>query len=381
MSLGVAAATLVPASAAQAAATAWAPLDQAGPALSVPEAALRAALSCHGDPHSGGEPVLLSPATSVTPDQDYSWTYEKAFTAQGRYWCAVTMPQHTFQDIQVSGEYLVHAIRTMHAVTGRRIAVMGHSQGGMSMRWALRFWPDTRPMVDDVIGMAGSNHGTTALPACLPGLTTCTPAVWQQDAGSRFLQALNSRAETFAGISYTEVFTHLDEVVVPDFEDATASSALHTGAGAITNIAVQDLCPLDTSEHLTVGTADPVTYALVMDALDHPGPAQPSRISPSVCSQGVMPYVDPADLNTLLQPLMAIPGLVSTPLPDVNLVGAPTVSAEPPLRSYVYAHTVTFSVPQGQTPAPNLPTHHKNHAKKHAAKHHRRHGHPRQRRQ
>ena len=352
--------------AAPATAATYAPVDQPGPALSVPVATLRAAMSCHGDPHSGGEPVLLNPATAVTPDQDYSWTYEKAFTAQGRYWCAVTMPQHTFQDIQVSGEYLVHAIRTMHAAAGRRIAVMGHSQGGMSMRWPLRFWPDTRAMVDDVIGMAGSNHGTTALPVCHVGLTACTPAVWQQQAGSKFLEALNSRAETFAGISYTEVFTHLDEVVVPDFDDAGAVSALHTGDGAITNVAVQDICPLDTSEHLLVGTTDPVTYALVMDALTHPGPAQPSRISSSICAQLFMPYVDPFDVNTLLQPLEAIPGLVSTPLPDLSLVGAPTVGAEPPLRPYVF--------PTGSAAAQAAYQHLKvPHAKRHHRHHHRHH--------
>ena len=40
----------------------------------------------------------------------------------------------------------------------------------MVPRWALRFWPDTRPMVDDQIGMAPSNHGTdTAAHAARPG--------------------------------------------------------------------------------------------------------------------------------------------------------------------------------------------------------------------
>ena len=156
-----------------------------------------------------------------------------------------------------------------------------------------------------------------------------------------------------------------------DSDDATASSALHTGEGDITNVAVQDICPLDTSEHLMVGTVDPVTYALVMDALNHPGPAEPSRISRSVCSQLVMPYVDPLDLNTILQPLESIPGLVSTPLPDLSLVGAPTVPAEPALRTYVYAHTVTMSLPHGQTAAPNLQVHHQH--PKHHHKHHRHH--------
>ena len=73
----------------------------------------------------------------------------------------------------------MHAIRRIHRISGRRVAVMGHSQGGMSMRWALRFWPDTRAMVDDVIGFAGSNHGTDSGGGCANG---CTPAGWQQGA-------------------------------------------------------------------------------------------------------------------------------------------------------------------------------------------------------
>lgn len=315
----------------------YAPVDRPGPALTVPTARLRSALACHGDPRTGGEPVLLSPATSVTPEQDYSWTYEKAFTAQHRYWCAVTMPDRTFGDIQTAAEYLVYATRIMHGRTGRRIAILGHSQGGMSMRWMLRFWPGTRAMVDDVIGMAGSNHGTESLPSCRPGLTACPPAVWQQLAGSAFVTALNSRAETFAGISYTEIYTHLDEVVTPNATAADSSSSLHTGAGRISNVAVQDICPTDTSEHLLVGTIDPATYALVMDALEHKGPANPARIDRSVCLRPTMPYVDPADVQSYLQPLEALPGLASTPLPDVSLVGAPEVGAEPRLRCYVYA--------------------------------------------
>ncbi len=322
---------------ADASGTRWAPLDRPGPALVVPHRVLRVALACHGDPSRGPEPVLLSPATGVTPGQNYSRNYETAFTAQHRAWCALTMPHRTLGDIQTAAEYLVFGIRRMHARAGRRIAVMGHSQGGMSMRWALRFWPDTRRMVDDVVGMAGSNHGTTALHQCVVGLTRCPPAVWQQGAGARFIQALNSRAETFAGISYTEVFTHTDEVVQPNSTDATSSSALHTGRGRISNVATQDVCPADVDEHLLVGTVDPVTYALVMDALTHRGPADPARIDGSVCQQVYQPYVDPTTVDTYLQPLQAIPGLLGVTAPDVNVVGAPEVPAEPRLRCYVFA--------------------------------------------
>jgi hypothetical protein len=316
----------------------YAPLDRPGPALSVPAATLRAALECSGPlATSALEPVLLNPATGVTPDQNYSWNYERAFTAQGRPWCAITMPFHTLGDIQTAGEYLVFAIRTMYATGHRRIAILGHSQGGMSMRWALRFWPDTRPMVDDVIGMAGTNHGTSSLGVCVQGRTSCPPATWQQAASARFITALNSGTETFAGISYTEIFTHTDEVVRPSNPDSAASSALHTGAGRITNVATQNICRLDVDEHLTLGTIDPTAYALVLDALTHDGPADPARIDRAVCRRLYQPGVNPLSAQTYLKTLAAVPGLLSVDTPDRNLVGAPEVAGEPALRCYVFA--------------------------------------------
>src|SRR3954451_14629655 len=262
----------------------YAPLDRPGPALSVPTSTLKAAPHCSGDfRHSRLEPVLLSPGTSATPKQNFSWNYERAFTAQKRPWCDLTMPFHTLGDIQVAGEYLVYGIRAMHSMAGRRIAVLGHSQGGMSMRWALRFWPDTRAMVDDIIGMAPDNHGTSAGGSCIEGITSCVPADWQQAATSHFIAALNSRTETFRGISYTNVFTHTDEEVKPSDNAATASASLHTGKGRGPNVATQDICPTDTYEHISLGTVDPVTYALLRDALSLPGPAVPAHVPASVC--------------------------------------------------------------------------------------------------
>ena len=301
----------------------------------MPTATLRAALHCEGDFRRGPlEPVLLSPGTSATPEQNFSWNYERAFTQQHRPWCDLTMPYHTLGDIQVAGEYLVYGIRTMHAMAHRRIAVLGHSQGGMSMRWALRFWPDTRAMVDDVIGMAPDNHGTTAGGGCAHG---CVPANWQQGATSHFIAALNSRTEMFRGISYTNVFTHTDEEVQPSDNATTASAALHVGPGRVTNVATQDLCPADVYEHNLLGTVDPVTYALVMDALAHPGPADPAHVPASVCTQVYQPGIDPANPQNYLQPVLLLPSIAGIVTPGFNLVGAPETSSEPPLRCYVFA--------------------------------------------
>jgi hypothetical protein len=207
----------------------------------------------------------------------------------------------------------------------------------MSMRWPLRFWPDTRKLVDDVIGFSGSNHGTTALGGgCAAG---CPPADWQQGYQSNFIRALNSYAETFPGVSYTEIYSHTDEVVDPANNNQDASAALHTGGGAITNIATQDLCPHDIYEHLTIGTVDPVAYALAVDALTHSGPADPARIANSVCSQLVMPGVNPASLNNELQVLQGLPTLASVTIGPAAAftAGAPVVNSEPSLACYVFA--------------------------------------------
>ncbi|WP_203337529.1 esterase/lipase family protein [Nocardioides limicola] len=322
----------------------YAPLDRPGPELSVPTADLEASLECHGDPSSGPRAVLLSPGTSVTPKENFSWNWQNVFTDEGRYWCAVWMPYNTFGDIQVAGEYHVHAIRTMYEHTGEPIAILGHSQGGMNPRWALRFWPDVRPLVSDVIGMAPSNHGTTMLMHCIEGVTTCPPAVWQQTTGSNFMEALNSLAETFAGISYTNIYTALDAVVQP-----TKSSGLTTGDGEISNIAVQEFCPLDPYEHLLMGTVSPAVHALVMDALLHDGPAKIDRADSSACTRLSMPGVDPTSLDSYTTPLLALPTSLSTVLPFVNAAGAPMVDAEPALRCYVHARGCATAVSTAPT--------------------------------
>src|SRR6059058_2814862 len=136
----------------------YAPVDRAGPALTIPAATLAKAVRCTpGLRDAGRSPVLLSPGTGASPDENYGWNYMPALTARGIPWCSLATPDHTLADIQDDGEYFAYAIRMMHAESKRKVSIVGHSQGGMNMRWALRFWPDLRAMVDDVIGLAADN--------------------------------------------------------------------------------------------------------------------------------------------------------------------------------------------------------------------------------
>ncbi len=300
--------------------------DTSGPALTVPIADIEAAYRCHGDFSSPLEPVLFVPGTSVSVDQSFSWNYANYFDAERRPYCTIQPPKRTQGDIQIAGEYIVHAIRRTYAQAGRPIAVLGHSQGGMSPRWALRFWPDTRPMVADQIGMAPSNHGTGGS-RCTAG-TPCIEALWQQEPGSAFLQALNAGGETFAGIDYTTVYSQFDETV------PVQSARLTTGQGSISNVELQSICPRNRSTHLLVGTIDPVAHAVVMDALRHDGPADRSRIARGVCFRLFMPGIT-LDLETL-NLLSLLTDTLMTQAPG-NPAAAPFADVEPALRSYATA--------------------------------------------
>ncbi|MDP2775880.1 MAG: hypothetical protein Q8O61_20165 [Nocardioides sp.] len=52
------------------------------------------------------------------------------------------------------------AIRKANRVSGRRIAVVGHSQGGALPVWAVKFWPGVAGRVTDVVSLAGPFGGT-----------------------------------------------------------------------------------------------------------------------------------------------------------------------------------------------------------------------------
>jgi pimeloyl-ACP methyl ester carboxylesterase len=321
--------------AAQAAHVTYAPVNTPGPALSVPLASLQKALVCTSSvARASRAPILLVPGTTVDPSE-FAWNWEPALAAQGWPYCTIDLPGNGMGDIQIAGEYVVYAIRTMYAQAGRKIDIVGHSQGGMVPRWALRFWPDTRAMVADVIGMSPSNHGTIDAQALCAA--SCAPGIWQQRNNSKFIPALNSAQETFPGIAYTSIYTYSDEVLVPNF-GPQASSALHGGGGEITNVAIQQICPTDLTEHIGIGVYDNTAYAIAMEALRNPGAADPALVDRSVCLHPLMPGINPLTFATSYAGTLEM--LSST------LLIYPHVSAEPALACYV-----TASCPTSQTPS------------------------------
>jgi len=300
-------ALLVPASAGAA---------DAGPVLREPAGALARALSCSGDLAGGGAPVLLVHGTGVTASQNWSWGYQPQLARRGHGTCTVDLPDRGFGDVQRSIEYVVAAIREVHRRAGRPIAVVGHSQGAILPPVALRIWPDLAPMVDDVVGLAGTYRGGVEDP-CGAG-RGCPPSFAQLDARAAWWPAV-LRHPLPTEPSYTAIGTLRDEIVRPQPQ----VNRLPPGPRR-RSVEIQDLCPgRETPRGLNhlFPAADAVSFALTLDALDHPGPADPTRIPATVCSQLLLDGADPVGLLTGVLPALAAP--------------RPGAAAEPALRCYL----------------------------------------------
>lgn len=171
------------------------------------------------------------------------------------------------EPIEDSAAQLDDFVNTVLASTGAaKVDLVGHSQGGMMPRYYVKNLGGDA-VVDDLVGLAPSNHGTEVAGGWSAG-DSCT-ACDQQLAGSDFLTALNTPDETPGDIDYTQVVTTHDEVVVP------YTSGFLTEDAHSVNITLQDRCPADPTDHVGI-PMDPQAIAWVLDAFDRAGPADPA---------------------------------------------------------------------------------------------------------
>lgn len=186
---------------------------------------------------------------------------------------------HGLGPIEKSAEQLSAYVDRVLAATGAgEVDIVGHSQGGMMPRQYLKFHGGAAK-VRALIGIAPSNHGTTLsglakladqFPPVGDVVEEIGPALLQQKEGSDFLEKLNAGGDTVPGVEYTVIATRFDEVVTPyrtQFLDGPN----------VRNVRVQDLCPLDVSEHLAVALTDRVAWHETANALD------PAHATPTTC--------------------------------------------------------------------------------------------------
>jgi triacylglycerol esterase/lipase EstA (alpha/beta hydrolase family) len=178
-----------------------------------------------------------------------------------------------------AGQLATFVDQVLAATGAPKADIVGHSQGGMMPNYYLKFLGGAAK-VNSMIGLAPDNHGTTLLgltkllpyfPGAEDLLNAGTPGLADQVAGSPFITKLNAGGDTVPGVRYTVVATKYDEVVTPyrtQFLDGPN----------VRNVLLQDLCPVDLSEHVAIGTVDRIAYHEVANALD------PAHATPTTCA-------------------------------------------------------------------------------------------------
>jgi hypothetical protein len=257
-----------------------------GPALTTSARTLAGALSCPRRLGGNRRPVLLVPGGGGEPKFAFSAGFEGLLRANHYPVCGVSLPDAAFGDIQIQAEYVVASIRKMAARSGRQVNVVGVSLGGMLPRWALKWWPDVRALVGDVIGLAPGNHASPTLAALCN--VPCPPMLRQGLPGSQFFAALNRGDETPGRLSYSVISSATDAVFPPPAPNLK-------GESDDSNTQVQAVCPGREVDH--GDTSDAVTVALVFDALRHAGPARAARIPKTTCGKRYADGIDPAELD------------------------------------------------------------------------------------
>ncbi|MDQ2838202.1 MAG: alpha/beta fold hydrolase [Actinomycetota bacterium] len=168
--------------------------------------------------------------------------------------------------------------RVLAATGAKKVDILGHSEGTQMPDYYLKFLGGAAK-VAKYVSLAPIWHGTNV--AGLATVYQLSKVLGFQPVvdgifnplfasgpelltGSAFYQKLRAGGVAVPGVAYTNIVTRYDELVQP------YSSGIEPG---MTNIVLQDSCPLDFSEHFAI-VADPNAATYVLNALDpaHPRP-------------------------------------------------------------------------------------------------------------
>lgn len=286
-------------------------------------------------------PVIFVPGTGSYGGTTFAYNLRKLLTGKSYadpVW--LNIPGGMLADAQTNAEYIAYAINYISAISiqnKQNIAVISWSQGGLDTQWVLKYWPSTRNVVKDFLPVSPDFKGTVlANVLCLSpnsdtALGLCDPSVIQQEATSDYVRTLKNNGGDSAYVPTTTFYSGFyDEVVEP--QQGTAASAFINDARnvGVSNNEVQVVCngQAGGSFYGHAGVLfNPLTYALIVDALQHEGPGSLDRIDvKSVCDSYAAPGLD-------LDDVLATSGLI--PVAAVLLLTYPQkMLTETPLRAY-----------------------------------------------
>jgi pimeloyl-ACP methyl ester carboxylesterase len=214
---------------------------------------------------SAAHPVPVILVHGTFGDMTVSWNeLSPLLASQGYCVFALDLVRRGMAPMDQSADKLAAFVDEVRRKTGAaKVSLVGHSQGGMLSRYVAKF-RGKLGVIDDIVGLAPSSHGTTNPLA--PPLGIVCPACAEQAAGSAFMDKLNAGVEAPPPPSYTVISTKYDEVVTPYRSQALKGA---------TNVVLQDRCPEDITEHVGI-VYDPIALQWVLNALGRSGPADPA---------------------------------------------------------------------------------------------------------
>jgi triacylglycerol lipase len=237
-------------------------------------------------------PVVLVHGLGATMGENWA-TYAPLLANHGYCVFALTYGLHPGEDFvgglapmeQSSAELAAFVDRVLAATGAQKVDLVGHSEGTVMPQYYLKFRGGAAK-VDKYVAITPIYHGTTLLGvgALITALETAYPQfagpISRQFArgcgsceeflrGSPFLKHLYADGHfAVPGVTYTTIMTRYDELVTP------YTSGRLPAAPDVTNIVVQNQCPIDFAEHLAMAF-DPTVGQDVLNALD---PAHTSKV-------------------------------------------------------------------------------------------------------
>jgi hypothetical protein len=285
-------------------------------------------------------PVIFVPGTGAYGGANFANNLRKLLTGTSYadpVW--LNIPGAMLADAQQNAEYIAYAINYISSVckNSKQLSIISWSQGGLDTQWVFKYWPSTRKVVRDFLAVSPDFAGTIFANAlCLSpntdlALGPCDPGVIQQEATSDYIRALRTNNGDSAYVPTTTFYSaFFDEVVEPQQGTGASAFILDARGVGVSNNEVQSVCAGQPggSFYGHAGVLyNPLTYALIVDALTHDGPGSLSRINvKNVCAQYAAPGLD-------LDDVLATAGLI--PIAGALLLTYPQkLLQEPALRSY-----------------------------------------------
>ena len=230
-------------------------------------------------------PVVLVHGLGATMGENWA-TYSPLLANNGYCVFALTYGLHPGEDFvgglapmeQSSAELAAFVDRVLAATGAQKVDLVGHSEGTVMPQYYLKFRGGAAK-VDKYVAITPIYHGTTLLGvgALIAALETAYPQFAGPIAsefgrgcgscaeflrGSPFLRHLYADGHyAVPGVTYTTIMTRYDELVTP------YTSGRLPAAPNVTNIVVQNQCPIDFAEHIAVAF-DPTVGRDVLNALD-----------------------------------------------------------------------------------------------------------------